>query len=177
MTGAGALAAIEVRLARLEAADAVRQVATRYFRLCDTLGPQTPLGELGALFASDAVWEGRGRYRKAFGSYHGRDAIVAMLATYADPPHFALNAHYLASEEIVVTGAEAAQAQWMMLQVSTYRDGRSDLRSAHLTLDFVVEDGAWRISRFVTANVFSRDVGPWNDEAPISVPPESKDNH
>ena len=46
----------------------------------------------------------------------------------------------------------------MMLQVSTYRDGRSDLRSAALTLDFAVEDGAWRIARFVTENIFSRDV-------------------
>jgi hypothetical protein len=26
------------------------------------------------------------------------------------------------------------------------------------------------MSRFVTENIFSRDVGPWNDEADISVP-------
>lgn len=158
------------RLVRLEAMASVRGVATRYFRLCDTLGPDTPFDELGALFARDAVWEGRGRYRKAFGRHEGRAAIVAMLAAYADPPHFALNAHYLSSEDIVVTGEETATAGWMMLQVSTYRDGRSDLRSAALTLDFVIEDGAWRIARFVTQNIFSRDVGPWNDEAPISVP-------
>jgi hypothetical protein len=62
----------------------------------------------------------------------------------------------------------------MMLQVSTYHDGRSDLRSAALTLDFAVQDGAWRIARFVTENIFSRDVGPWNDEAPISVPEASE---
>jgi len=70
----------------------------------------------------------------------------------------------------VVTGADTASAGWLMLQVSTYRDGRSDLRSAALSLDFVIEDGAWRIARFVTENIFARDVGPWNDEAPISVP-------
>ncbi len=166
----GALEQIATRLERLEAADAVRRVATRYFRLCDTLGPQTSFDELGALFTRDAVWEGRGRYRQAFGQHQGRAAIVAMLASYAEPQHFALNAHYLSSEDIAVTGAEAASASWMMLQVSTYRDGRSDLRSAALTLDFTIEDGAWRIARFVTENIFSRDVGPWNDEAPISVP-------
>lgn len=165
-----ALEAISARLARLEAAEAVRRVTMRYFRLCDTLGPQTPFDELGALFARDAVWEGRGRYRKAFGRHEGRDAILAMLASYAEPQHFVLNAHYLSSEDIVVTGAEMARAGWMMLQVSTYRDGRSDLRSAALTLDFIVEEGTWRIARFGTENIFARDVGPWNDEAPISVP-------
>lgn len=164
------MSCIEKRLSRLEAADAVRRVAMQYFRLCDTLGPKTPLDELGALFAHDAIWEGRGRYRKAFGQHKGRKAIVAMLAAYADPPHFALNAHYLSSEDIVVTSEVAATGNWMMLQVSTYHDGRSDLRSAALTLDFILEDGTWWIRRFVTENIFSRNVGPWNDEAPISVP-------
>jgi len=162
------------RLGRIEAAEAVRRVAMEYFRLCDTLGPLTPFDALAALFTRAAVWEGRGRYRKAFGRHEGRDAIVAMLAAYADPPHFALNGHYLSSETIEVTGEVtgegAATGRWMMLQVSTYRDGRSDLRSAALTLDFIIEDGTWRIDRFVTENIFSRDVGPWNDEAPISVP-------
>lgn len=158
------------RLARLEAADAVRRVAMRYFRLCDTLGPETPFDDLGALFTREAVWEGRGRYRKAFGRHEGRAAIVAMLAAYAHPPHFALNAHYLSSEDIEIHDEQGATARWMMLQVSTYRDGRSDLRSAALALDFAVEDGRWQIARFVTENIFARDVAPWNDEAPISVP-------
>lgn len=170
------LAFLARRVALLEAEAAVRRVAMRYFRLCDTLGPDTPFDELGDLFARDAVWEGRGRYRKAFGRHDGRKAIVAMLASYANPSHFALNAHYLSSEVIKVTGTgtDTATASWMMLQVSTYRDGRSDLRSAALTLDFVVEDEVWRIARFVTENIFSRDVGPWNDEAPISVPETSE---
>lgn len=157
------------RLSRLEAVDAVRKVATRYFRLCDSLGPDTPLDDLGGLFARDAVWEGRGRYRKAFGRHEGRGAIVAMLASYGNPPHFKLNAHYLSSEAIEVDG-QRATGQWSMLQVSTYCNGRSDLRSATLELDFIVEDGGWRIAHFITTNIFSRDVRPWNDEASISVP-------
>lgn len=164
------LAALARRVARLEAEADVRRVAMDYFRLCDALGPDTPFDELGALFARDAAWEGRGRYGAAFGRHKGRTAIVAMLASYADPPHFALNAHYLASETIAITGEDRATAGWMMLQVSTYRDGRSDLRSAALTVDFIVEDGVWRIARFVTDNIFSRHVGPWNDEASIPVP-------
>lgn len=171
------LALLARRVALLEAEGSVRRVAMRYFRLCDTLGPETPLDELGGLFAKGAVWEGRGRYHKAFGRHDGRDAIVAMLASYANPPHFALNAHYLSSEVIELTDEDTATASWMMLQVSTYRDGRSDLRSAALTLAFTVEEGVWRIARFVTENIFSRDVGPWNDEVPISVPESSKSSH
>ncbi len=157
-------------IALLRAERAVRAVTMRYFRLCDTLGPDTPLHALGELFAPDATWEGRGRYRNAFGRHAGREAIVAMLATYADPPHFTLNAHYLSSEAITVADAARATGHWMLLQASTYRDGCSDLRSAALTLDFRCDEGVWRIARFVTENIFSRDVSPWNDEAAISVP-------
>lgn len=170
MTGERPTDDLIARLERIEARDAVRRVTMRYFRLCDALGPDTPFAALGDLFAHDAVWEGRGRYRDAFGRHDGRQAIVAMLAAYAKPPHFVLNAHYLSSEDIEVDGPDSARGSWMMLQVSTCRDGRSDLRSAALTLDFVREGEAWRISRFVTDNIFSRDVGPWNDGAPIAVP-------
>lgn len=166
----GDISALVQRVALLEAESAVRRVAMEYFRLCDTLGPHTPLDALAALFTDDAVWEGRGRYRKAFGRHEGREAIVGMLAAYADPPHFALNGHYLSSESIEVLGECSARGSWMMLQVSTYHDGRSDLRSAAIAIDFVREGGAWCIARFVTENIFSRDVGPWNDEARISVP-------
>ncbi|QGP78054.1 nuclear transport factor 2 family protein [Sphingobium sp. CAP-1] len=170
MTDAGALISLSQRVALLEAEGAVRRVVMDYFRLCDTLGPSTPMDVLGGLFTRDAVWEGKGRYRKAFGRHEGRDAIVAMLASYTEPAHFLLNGHYLSSETIEVKDGTSATGQWMMLQVSTYRDGRSDFRSAALTIDLAYEEGAWRMARFVTENIFSRDVAPWNDEADISVP-------
>lgn len=170
MTEPGTPEALSRRVALLEAEGAIRRVAADYFRLCDTLGPATPMEALGALFTRDALWEGKGRYRKAFGRHEGRDAIVAMLGSYASPPHFLLNGHYLSSEAIDVEDESHATGRWMMLQVSTYRDGRSDLRSAALTIEFAYEEGAWRMARFVTENIFSRDVGPWNDEAAISVP-------
>lgn len=175
MNAPSGLAALEARIARLEAERVIRQVVTTYFRLCDTLGPQTDWTAMEALFTREATWEGRGRYRKAFGRHEGRSAIMAMLRSYADPAHFVLNAHYLTGEIITVhegPGA-GASARWMMLQVSTYRDGRSDLRSAAIDVEMAQENGQWRIARFVTENIFSRDVGPWNDEAPISVPDPS----
>jgi len=165
------VSALAQRLEALEAQNAIRQTITRYMTLCDTLGPDTPMDELGALFTRDAVWAGKGaRYGAAFGGHRGRDAIVAMLGRYCGPPpHFAFNAHYLASEAITVDGT-SAEGRWMMLQCSTYADGRSDLRSARLEVGFAREDGAWRIARFDTENLFSRAIGPWNDDAPIPVP-------
>lgn len=174
MNQTAALEALAKRVALLEAEGAVRRVLAEYFRLCDTLGPETPLDRLGALFTRNAVWEGRGRYRKAFGRHEGRDAIVAMLASYANPPHFLLNGHFLSSESIDVRNEAHAVGRWMMLQVSSYRDGRSDFRSAALMIDFRHEDGKFRIANFVTENIFSRDVAPWNDEADISVPTNSR---
>jgi len=174
MTIENEIAELHAELAGFRAEREVRGVVMRYFRLCDTLGPETSLEELGLCFTRDALWEGRGRYRKAFGKHEGRAAIVAMLGSYAAPvAHFAMNAHFLSTETITLDGTDAAVGQWSMLQTSTYRDGRSDLRSAALTIRCVVEDGVWRIAHFATENLFSRDVDHWSDAAPISVPESS----
>lgn len=170
MSRASALT-VEERLLRLEAENDIRAVITRYMALCDALGPETPMEELGALFAADAEWVGKGaRYGAAFGGHRGRAAIVAMLGAYrGPPPHFAFNAHYLTSETIRVDG-DRALGGWMMLQCSTYADGRSDLRSARLLVGFAHEEGAWRIARFETENMFSRPIDRWDDPSPIPVP-------
>jgi hypothetical protein len=158
------------RLEQLEAESAIRRLMAEYMRLCDSLDAQTPMDQLGALFAKDAVWVGRGaRYGAAFGRREGRAAIVAWLDGYRRPPHFTLNAHFLSSEAIAVEGAEA-RGRWMMLQLSTYANGSSDLRGARLEVGFVREDDAWRIGRFETENLFSRRVAHWNDEAAVQTP-------
>ena len=167
---------IEQRLARLEAEGAIRFCIARYMALCDTLGPDTPMEELGALFTRDAVWAGKGaRYVASCGGHGGRDAIVAMLGSYrGPPPHFAMNAHYLSSETITLIDDVSARGGWMMLQCSTYADGRSDLRSARLDVHFALEEGAWRIARFETENLFSRPISRGDDPAPIPVPTHSR---
>lgn len=168
-------AALLARLDRLEAEGAIRRIMAEYMRLCDRLDATTPMDALAALFTADAVWEGRGtRYGAAFGRHEGRDAIIAMLDRYRDPPHFAFNAHYLSSEAIEVT-ADAAVGRWMMLQASTYADGASDLRSAELEVRFAREGAAWRIAHFATLNLFSRPVSRWDDPAPVPVPAQSKE--
>ena len=166
MTDAAALLA---RLETLEAENAVRRVLARYFQYCDDLGPRTPLEALGELFTVDALWEGKGRYETAFGRYAGRAAIVEMIASYCTPPHFAMTAHFTSSETITVTGT-SARGEWMMLQCSTYSDGRSDLRSAALSVSFEKQGEEWRIAHFRTTNLFSRHVDHWSDTKIIPVP-------
>jgi hypothetical protein len=137
------------RLDRLEAESAVRRVAARYFQICDCLGPDTQFDELGALFTANARWEGKGRYKQAFGAYDGRSAIVEMIQSYCLPePHFLMTAHFFSAEHISVDG-DGATGEWLMLQTSTYADCKSDLRSAALTMRFVREAGVWRISNFL----------------------------
>ena len=164
-------AEILARLDALEAESAVRRVMADYMRLCDSLDADTPMDELGALFTVDAVWEGKGaRYGSTFGRHEGRAAILAMLDAYRGPqPHFAMNAHFLASEMIAVEG-ETAQGSWMMLQTSTYATGASDLRAARLEVAFAREDGRWRIAHFQTGALFSRPVDHWDSAAPVPVP-------
>ena len=167
-------AAILERLDRLESEGAIRRLVARYFAICDDLGPDTPFEELGELFTQNALWEGKGRYAKAFGQYRGRDAIVAMIRSYCEPVHFAMTAHFFSSEDIKAKG-DGATGHWMMLQTSDYTSGSADFRSARLTMQFARSEGVWRISHFRTENIFSRQVEPWNDEANIAVPDQVAD--
>ena len=165
--------AILGRLSDLESEAAIRRLVARYFAICDDLGPHTPFAELGELFSENALWEGKGRYAKAFGRYEGRAAIVAMIRSYCLPaPHFAMTAHFFSSENLSASG-DTGSGQWMMLQTSDYADGTSDFRSARLNMKFAREGGVWRIAYFRTENIFSRQVESWNDEENIAVPDQA----
>jgi hypothetical protein len=167
---------MEQRLSRLESEHAIRACMNRYMVLCDDLGAHSPLDELAGLFTADAVWEGKGvKYQNAFGGYQGREAIRAMFATYmVEPAHFALNVHFLTSELIRVN-AHSAIGCWVMLQTSTFASGASHLNSARLSVDFRqdADSGVWRMSHFVTENLFSRPVDTWNSDAHLPVPEKS----
>ncbi len=162
---------VYARLDRLESESAIRGLVATYFDLCERLDAPDTLEELRGLFTPEATWSGRGaRYGAAFGAHRGRDAIVAMLGKYAGPPpHFAINAHFLGSERIVVDGPRA-RGRWMMVQASTYTAGSSDLRAASLRLEFERLAEGWRIGSFETENLFSRRVEAWDDQAPIPLP-------
>ena len=170
MNDAAVIAQLRDRIDALESQIAIRALMAEYMRLCDRLDASTPLNELAELFTPQAQWVGTGaRYGAAFGGHSGREAIVAMLAAYCDPPHFAFNAHFLTSEVIAVSG-NSAQGSWMMLQTATYASGSCDLRSARLTVAFARLEARWQISRFETENLFSRKIDHWDDASTVPVP-------
>jgi hypothetical protein len=159
----GILSDLRSRIAILEAERAVRNLLARYMALCDE--PCAEHGFLGDLFTADAIWIGRGKpYEGKFGSNRGRENIVAFLGRYLGKGrHFVHNTHFLTSDSVTVdAGAAAARGQWTILQTSSYVSGGAEMLSARLSVDFVCEDGKWRISRFSTTRLFA---SPWNPGA------------
>lgn len=148
------------RLATLEGESQVRRLMARYMDLCDVPRALTHVSELARLFCIDAIWEGVGsQTAQTFGQHRGRDAVAAFVGGYLPPSdHFSLNLHYLTSESIVVDGY-TAKGQWIMQQVSTYADGRSELFGTRLNIDFRCVDGAWLIAHFRTQRLFNTELG------------------
>lgn len=166
------LTAILQRLAQLEAQAAIRNCINRYMEICDALDANTDLNELMNLFDEDSIWEGIGeKYAQSFGHFSSRQAIHDMFKGYTQKDsHFLMNAHFVSSEQIYVEDTQA-KASWLMLQTSAFRDGRSHLNAAKLTVTFKQQqDGAWKIKHFQTENIFSRPVSHWNSTAELPVP-------
>ena len=163
---------IQLRLKALEDEKLVRKCMNRYMQLCDILGVGFDLKPLADLFTKDAIWEGKGnRYSKTFGRFEGRIAIAAMFEKYTKAPaHFALNVHFLANELIEVNG-QTATGSWVLMQPSTFADGKSQLSCARITADFREDNNVWQISHFQTMNLFSRPIDkPWDNAALLPVP-------
>ena len=148
------------RLETLEGESRVRRLMARYMDLCDVPRAVTHVSELAQLFSEDAIWEGVGsQTAQTFGQHQGRDAVAAFVAGYLPPSeHFRLNLHYLTSESIVVDGS-TAQGQWIMQQICTYADGRSELFGTRLNIDFRCVDGVWLIAHFRTQRLFNTELG------------------
>jgi len=161
------------RVHALEAAKEVSACLHDYMQLCDYLNEGFDLDPLMALFTEDAIWEGKGkRYAATFGRREGREAIRAMFDKYTQPPaHFALNVHFLTSEKVEVHNESAAEGTWVLLQTATFADGRSQLSSALLNVQFRQEGGRWKIAHFCTTSRFNRPVQtPWDNPQPLPVP-------
>jgi hypothetical protein len=119
------LAALAARVRALEDAEAIRRLKARYAELVDAryakTGPHPPealarlAGEIAALFAEDAVWDGGA----GLGLCHGREGIRARMAE----PTLLFSRHYFVNPQIEIDG-ERAKARWELLAPCTLRDGR-----------------------------------------------------
>lgn len=163
------LQSLALRLRRLEAERAARNTLARYMTLCDQPCHDRAFPQLGDLFTDHAVWEGVGeQYAQSFGRQVGRTAITAFLGRYLAPStHFKRNLHFLTSDQVTVSeDGELVQGQWIMLQISTYEDGRSEAISARLNIEFIAApDGRWLMAHFRTQRL---DCVPWDVITPES---------
>ena len=160
------------RLAVLEAHNEIRNTLNRYMEICDVLDQNTDLTQLMDLFDEQAIWEGIGaRYSQSFGRYEGKDEIHLMFQGYTKKEsHFLMNAHFVNSEQIDFQG-DVAYGRWLMLQTSTFRDGKAHLNAAKLTIKFQKQgNGQWKMLHFQTANLFSRPVSHWDSADALPVP-------
>lgn len=164
---------ITQRLIALEDLNKIRTCLTSYMKFCDCLDQHTPLDTLVKLFTQEAIWEGVGdKYRHTFGQLQGREEILKMFQSYVSgSTHFSMNAHFLTSENIIVDqGGFSAQGNWLMLQTSTFYNGKSHLNSAQLSVKFIKNDDQWLISHFQTENIFSRPISHWDHQSELPVP-------
>lgn len=166
------------RLQQLEAVNDVRNILNRYMEICDDLNAETELNAFMELFDEEAIWEGIGkRYQKSFGRLEGRKAIEMMFNSYMEQAsHFVMNAHFVGSEQIEIQ-EHFATGKWLMLQTSTFQDGRAHLNAAKLSIRFKqLASGCWVMLHFQTENIFSRPVSHWESSEILPVPEHSTVN-
>lgn len=161
-----------LRLQQLEDQQAARVCISNYMRLCDRLDSMETVQAIGALFSADACWEGLGEpYATRLGKHQGREAIVAMMASYVrHPAHFALNAHFLCSDALWHNADGVLQGRWLMLQTSAFNAGGAHLNAAELNILFRREAGEMTMQHFTTRNLFSRPVSHWHAADDLPVP-------
>jgi hypothetical protein len=138
---------LDLRVARLEAAEAIRNLKARYCELCDA-GYRAE--ELAELFVEDATWDGG----TALGRHEGRAAIRRFFEGMPSMISFAI--HHVTNPRIdVAADAASATARWLLLQAATDATGDQAMWFAAAYEDeYVRVDGNWRFTRVALSTRF-----------------------
>jgi hypothetical protein len=138
------LAALAARVQALEDVEAIRRLKARYADLVDgrygKSGPKPAAelarlaGEIAALFAEDAVWDGG----PGLGLCEGREAIRARMAA----PTLLFSRHYFVNPRIELDG-DRARGRWELLAPCTLRDGRPAWMAGAEEDEYVRVGGVW----------------------------------
>jgi hypothetical protein len=131
------LASIAGRLARLEAADAIRALKLRYLRACD----DKDTAAMRACFVPDNAHIHYDR----IGSFAGRDALVQCFAELACRPTLR-EMHFAGQADIRVLDETTAQASWDLAYLAL--DDASGMRTfltGRYADEYVRENGEWLI--------------------------------
>ena len=116
------MAEIAERLQRLEDIEEIRQLKTAYCQALDGgWDPQgsSHMGDIGALFVEDGVWDGRPSSPYA----RGRDAIREMILSYRPVPFIM---HVVTNPKIAVDG-DSARGTWDVVLAMTSPQGQPNL--------------------------------------------------
>ncbi|MBP0621554.1 nuclear transport factor 2 family protein [Cupriavidus consociatus] len=131
------IAGIADRLARLEAADAIRALKLRYLRACDDKDPEA----MRACFVPDHAHIHYDR----IGSFPGRDALVQCFAELACRPTLR-EMHFAGQADIRVLDGESAQGSWDLAYLALDdANGSRTFLTGRYADEYVRVNGAWLI--------------------------------
>ena len=154
---------IEARLAKLEAAEAIRNLRSEYAYICDA-GFDGDL--IAATFTEDGVFDAG-----AVGRYEGRDAISEYFGAVS--ASLTWSVHMMGSDRIeVADGAREATGRWYFLEPCIVNGENTWVIGAYDDRYRLDDDGRWRFAevRLEPLNVTSYDAG-W--AAGVYPPPEA----
>lgn len=159
---AARLAALESRIADVEARTAIEAAMVRYMCACDS--PTDKGKAVAAAFTRDGTWEAADRVDDwDTWAAQGREALVRKF----DRNHARLpfSIHYLTNGRIDLTSATTATGRWYYFEPCTFRSEVPLWTAGHYVNDFAVEDGEWKLSHLRVRTFFSTrfDRG-WVDE-------------
>lgn len=129
---------LETRIAKLEAAEAIKGLKADYAKVCDT--GYKPEG-MFPLFTENAIWvDETGR----FGHHKNREEICAFFAGVSGAIGFAL--HYMIAPKITVhEDLVSAEGTWYLWQPCTIDNVPVWLTGTYFDR-YVKEDGVWKFS-------------------------------
>lgn len=131
------IASIAERLARLEAADAIRALKLRYLRACDDKDTE-------AMCACFVPGRAHIHYDR-IGSFAGREALVQCFAEMACRPTLR-EMHFAGQADITVTDADKARATWDLAYLALDDDsGSRTFLTGRYVDEYVRIGGAWLI--------------------------------
>ena len=143
------------RIAKLEAAEEIKKLKSRYAQACDdNYNPET----MRSIFTKDAVWNGG----DAFGLHEGQDAICQFFTEVSSSITWAL--HYMMAPEIEVADdartATGAWYIWMPFTTVTGDGPQAAWVGGLYSDEYRLEPEGWRISNL---EVDLQIISPYED--------------
>jgi hypothetical protein len=140
----GSIESLERRIARIEAAEAIRRVQAKIaFASDDGYDPVL----FGSLFTADAVWESN-----AFGTFTGRAAIEAFIRDVRKQGLISFAHHSMIPQWVdIAEDGHTAHGRWYAIQSATMPDAGGSDRAVIIACtyenDFAQVEGEWRYTK------------------------------